>query len=569
MLRLSAPLILCAALAAQTSAQPAPNRFVPADSFLVVRTAAPAKWKQRFAKTQMAKLFQSPSLEPMLAQVSKALDEGIERIRTTGKLDADLIQSLVRDYAGDITVAMQLDWDDLAAAMAENRPPAVSMIVTLSPDGAFDLASVAAAVEKAVDQSAENRRPMKDLSVGDVRLRITADADTVQASVPAIVDGQLVMLFANDLEHAAPKMLAAEKRFDGAIGEKALYAHAHLAPAVSAFLAAIDEQAGAMIPFDLSQVFSDLGLSALDSGTLSIDATDKRTLVEMEVNLGSGDPGLFGALLVEAQPKMMRLVPANAEAFNVSHLDISAIYSVVAKVWEQFGDQIPMTMEDAESAFAEACKVRLKEDLLAHLGQEIVSLQSDDAVDPDEEEAPTNILATSCFAVALKDAKAFGQSLETLLRSRGMHAARKTEEYADQKIHRLRVAGLLEVEYAVTDDALLLVIGKNEGSSRNLRAILDAKKQGGEGPAILQKVVADAPTGWTGVSVSPVSGLFSTVKQIMKQAARNDQDARTQVINTIAGMLDAVVADAKQLGIEHAVSTTYATPRSLRTQIRL
>lgn len=569
MLRMSAPLVLCAALAAQTSAQPAPNRFVPADSFLVVRTAAPAKWKQRFAKTQMAKLFQAPSLEPMLAAVSKALDDGIERIRSSGKLDADVIQSLIRDYAGDITVAMQMDWEDLGAAMMEDRPPAISMIVALSPDGAFDLVSVAAALEKAVEQSTENRRPMKDLTVGDVRLRITADGDSVQASVPAIVDGQLVMLFANDLEHAAARMLAADKRFEGAIGDKALYAHAHLAPAVSAFLAAIDEQAGAMIPFDLSQVVSDLGLSAIDAGTLSIDATDKRTLVEMEMNLGSGDPGLFSAMLVEEQPKMLRLVPANAEAFNVSHVNLGAVYSVVAKVWEQLGDQVPMTMEDAEAAFAEACKVRLKEDLLAHLGSEVVTLQSHDEVDPDTEEEPANVMAATCFAVALKDGKTFGQSLETLLRARGMHAARKTEDYADQKIHRLRVAGLIEVEYAVTDDALLLVIGKNEGSSRNLRAVLDARKQGGEGPVILPKMVADAPAGWTGVSVSPVSGLFGTVKQVMKQAARSDQEERAQVVNTILETLDAVVADAKQLGIEHAVSTTYTTARSLRTQMRL
>ncbi len=569
MLRLSAPLIVCAALAAQTSAQPAPNRFVPADSFLVVRTAAPAKWKQKFAKTQMAKLFQAPSLEPAMTEFSKALDAGIERIRSTGKLDADVIQSLIRDYAGDITVAMQLDWDDLSAAMMEDRPPAMSMIVALSPDGAFDLASVAAAVEKAVEQSAENRRPMKDLTVGDVRLRITSDGDSVQASVPAIVDGQLVMLFANDLEHAAPKMLAADKRFEGAIGDKAFYARAHLAPAVSAFLTALDEQVGAMVPFELSQVMSDLGLSALDGGTLSIDATDKRTIVEMEMNLSDGDPGLFGAMLVQEQPKMLRLVPANSEAFNVSHANLGAVYSVVAKVWEQFGDQAPMTMEDAEAAFAEACKVRLKEDLLAHLGSEVVTLQSHDEVDPDAEQDPTNVVATTCFVVALKDGKAFGQSLETLLRARGMHAARKTEEYADQKIHRLRVAGLLEVEYAVTDDALLLVIGENEGSSRNLRAVLDVKKQGGEGPAILQKVVGDAPAGWTGVSVSPIGGLFSTVKQIMKQAARDDQDGRAQTVNAILGTLDAVVADAKQLGIEHAVSTTYTTARSIRTLMRL
>src|SRR5204862_200381 len=57
--------------------------------------------------------------------------------------------------------------------------------------------------------------------------------------------------------------------------------------------------------------------------------------------------------------------------------------------------------------------------------------------------------------------------------TRGLHAARKTEEYAGTKVHRLRVG--VEIEYAVTDDLLLLGFGNSAGAQKSLRAVLDER----------------------------------------------------------------------------------------------
>ena len=62
----------------------------------------------------------------------------------------------------------------------------------------------------------------------------------------------------------------------------------------------------------------------------------------------------------------------------------------------------------------------------------------------------------------------------------------------------MSLAGLVEVEYAITNEALLLVVGDREGARRNLRAVLDARKAAGadaELPAALQKHVAALRTG--------------------------------------------------------------------------
>lgn len=569
--RLFPSLLLAAALAAQTSAQPALNRFVPADSCLVARIAAPAKWQKVFARTQVGKLIDGPTLAPVWEKARQGLTSAMDRMRQSGEFDADLLQRFLDQYAGDYVVSLQVDWDDLGASMMEDRPPAFSLVVALTPDGAFDLAALSTAIETAVEKSEARRKPLRDLTVGDLRLRITADDGPMQGSLPAMVDGHLVMLLGADLEKSAGRLLAADKRYDGSLADKPFFLHAQLDQVVPKFMAALDEQVGAMMPFDLVQMLTDLGLGSLAGLSVSIDAIDKQMGTEFELSF-AGDPGYFGMFLVDKQPTMLRFVPANANWFSVSQMDINVLYGVVAKVWGQLAGQVPMSLEDAEAAFAESSKVRLKEDLLAHLGTELLTLQAEAPEAELDEDDPFAALGGSCFAMALRDGKTFGQSLETALRSHGLHAARKTEDYGDAKIHRLRLAGLFELEYAVTDDMVLITPGKNEGASQNLRAILDARKAGADAsrPAVLQKVLADLPAGWTGVSVAPFDGMARTLMNYVELAASqaDDEDSSAmleEVLSTVRGLLE----DAKRLGLEHAVGTTYTTSKSLLVRMRL
>lgn len=573
--RLSLPLLFCTALVAQqTAAEPAvaQNRFVPADSCLVVRMAAPAKWQQQFGKTQVMKLLQAKTMAPLLERLQAGDEAMLEELRSGG-FDADLVEKLLHDYTGDLIVSLQVDWDDAAVAMGEGRTPAMSVVFALTPGAGLDLAALAAEIGKVTEREAESHQPLRDVTVGDLRLRVGASDDVMQANVPAIVDGHLVvvMVFGGDFEPAATRLLGTADRFQGELGDQPLAVHARLAPMMATMLPALAEEGDANgAPFDVVAMLKGFGIGALDTFAMSVAADDQHATLEFGLALGDGDAGIFGAMLVDEQPKLLALVPPASDWFSIGHVDWNAIYGTLTKLWDELADVVPMSREDAEGAFAEAMKVRLREDLFAHLGTEMMTLQTYDpnAAAEDLDEDPMSALGQMCFAVSLRNGKAFGEALETALRARGMHASRKTEEYGDTKIYLLRLAGLLEVEYAVTDDMLLLAPGKGEGGRRNLRAVLDAKKQGaaGEPPAVLQAHLKDLPAGWSGVSVAPVAAMLASFRTGLAAAAASGEFPAD--LDEVTAVLEGLAGDVQRLGIEHLISTTYTTKRSLKARLR-
>lgn len=572
--RLLSPLLLCAALAAQqTSAEPAvaSNRFVPADSCLVVRMAAPAKWKQDFQKTQVMKLLQAKTLAPLLERLRAGDEAMLEELRSSGTFDADLVEKLLHDYTGDIVFSLQVDWNDVAAAMDEGRPPAMSMVVALTPAAGIDLGALATEIAQATERESESHQPLRDVTVGDLRLRVTANEGDMQANVPTMIDGHLVMVLVlgGEFEPAALRVLGTADRYEGAIGNQPLFVHAKVGPMLAQLLPVLADEADANgAPFDVAAMLRNLGLAALDTLSISVDADDKHSTAEIAMTLGDGDAGLWRAVLVEEQPKLLSLVPPACDWFSAGHTDWNAIYDTVTKVWDDLVDVVPMSREDAEAAFAETLKVRLREDLLAHVGTEMLTLTSHDLdVEQEDLEDPLAGMGNSCFVVSLRNGKAFGESLEKALRARGMHAGRKTEEYGTAKVHLLRIAGIFEVEYAVTDNLLLLVLGKAEGGRRQLRAVLDAQQQtGGERPAVLEAHLKELPAGWTGVSVAPISAILETMHTAMEaaSAAEDVPEEVEQLITALGGL----AGDVRRLGIEHMVAATYATRRSLKGRLR-
>jgi hypothetical protein len=472
-----------------------------------------------------------------------------------------------------VIVSLQVDWDDLAAAMGEGRMPAMSFVFALTPGAGIDLAALAAEIGKAMERESENRRPLRDVTVGDLRLRVTSDEDKVQANLPAVIDGHLVMLMVSggDFEPAAARLLGTADRYQGDIGDQPLSVHGKLAPMMAVMLPALAEEADANgAPFDAAAMLGNLGVGALDTFAMSVAADDQHATAEFGFTLGTGEPGFFGAMLVDEQPKLLRLVPPASDWFGVSHVDWNALYGTLAKLWDDLADAVPMSREDAEGAFAEAMKVRLREDLIAHLGTDLLTLQTydPDAAAEDLEDDPLAAMGSSCFVVSLRNGKAFGEALETALRARGMHASRKTEDYADTKIYLLRIAGMFEVEYAVADNLLLIAPGKGESGRRNLRAVLDAQKHGadGEPPAVLQALLKELPAGFSGVSVAPVAAMFAGLRTGL-EAAGNAPNA-PEGLHDIANMLTSLAGDVQRLGIEHMMSATYTTKSSFKTRLR-
>ncbi|MFN7590498.1 MAG: hypothetical protein ACK5UQ_18605, partial [Planctomycetota bacterium] len=470
-------LLLCALPAQDKS----PFRFVPADANFVVRISSPAKWQQQFAKAQMTKLFQSQTLAPMVGMMQEGYAQAIEQLRGEGTIDADLIDALVTTYTGDIVIAAKVDLSNLEEMMQTGEQPEFEVVMSLSPDGSFDLAKIAAEVEKAADKNPPSRGKVRELSVGNLKTRILEQEDGPNMSLPTLVDGHLVMFLGSKLEPQINRAIAATGHFTGGNATASMFVHAELGSLMkamtSAMGAAMDMQGA---PFDVAEMMRTLGLESMQNFDMSIAADGERVQIDTELGL-AGELGLFGAM-VSDQPslKLLRVVPDDVD-FNLMTVDAKVLFETVGKVWKAMGDEAPMSWDDAMAQANEATKVRVKEDLFDHLGAQMLFLNPAAKDGAEEEEPRSEIDAVlqmlpGCMAIELKNGKAFGESMETMIRSLGMQAARKTEEYQGHKVYKLNVGGMLQVEYAVTDDMLLLSLRNDESGQRTLRSVLDASK---------------------------------------------------------------------------------------------
>ncbi len=561
---------LCAAAAAQADS----NRFVPKDSTFVMRMAAPAKWKSQFAKTQLAKLLQAETLSPLMDQAGMAMQGMLEELRTSGAFDADLLEKMWSDYTGEIVIAAQIDGTKIAAAIENGDTPEFSVVVALTPDGKFDLAALSTALDKLIETTGQ--RPLKDLQVGDHRLRVTAD-DDVTTSVPAMIDGHLVMLVGSNLEAQAGKLLAADGRADAAGGDHAMSMHAELGTLLGSLLDMVAMQAeneGA--PFDVGQMLADIGLGSLSAMSMQIGAEGALVRSDLEISFGKADLGLFGALIVDQkEPKLLRYLPPSADAYSITAFDLGALYRTVGKIWDGLGDQVPMTFADFESMCAQELTVRLAEDLIAHVGTEMLSITDVEAavaagaaLAEEDEENPMAAFEGQMFGMSLRDGKKFEESLEKALRSRGLHAGRKTEEYVGTKLHRMTIAGIIELEYCVTDDLLLLALGKSESAHKSLRAVLD-QRASDTASSLTESVKArleNLPKGWSGLNVTPVASMVAGFQSALEQAG--NVAPMPEEMDMVLEVMQGIGKDLRRLGLQNMVATTHTSDRKFVTRMR-
>lgn len=562
-------LLLCALPAQDKS----PFRFVPADANFVVRISSPAKWQQQFAKAQITKLFQSQTLAPMVGMMQEGYGQMIEQLRGQGTIDADLIDALVTTYTGDIVIAAKVDLSNLEEMMQTGEQPEFEVVMSLSPDGSFDLAKIAAEIEKAADKNPPSRGKVRELSVGNLKTRILEQDDGPNMSLPTLVDGHLVMFLGSKLEPQINRAIAATGHYTGGNNTASMFVHAELGSLMkamtSAMGAAMDMQGA---PFDVAEMMRTLGLESVQNFDMSLAADGERMQVDYEIGL-AGELGLLGAFVTD-QPsmKLLRAVPDDVENFGLMTLDTKVVFATIAKAWKLVGDEVPMSWDEAMAAASEATKVRLKEDVIDHLGAQVLMLNPT-AKDGDEDEGNPMQMALQTMpvmAIELKNGKAFAESLETMLRSAGLHAARKTEEYQGQKVYKVNVGGMAQVEYAVTDDMLLLSVRGDETGARALRSAIDASKSAeGEMPARIKGLVAGLPEGWSGLSVMSMSETFKGVAKAMQMQAQMGAEELPPQAEMMFGMLQSLGEEMKRLGIDRAVATTHTSKNGLRMRMRM
>jgi hypothetical protein len=540
-------------LPAQTSATPSGNRFIPENSSLVLRVASPAKLRKQFGQTQVAKLGESQSLAPIMDMLGQQLEMNMDMMRDSGMFDADLAEGLLNTWMGDIVVSVQVDWDGMLDAMDYGDFPPMSIVIALSSDGDFDLG----AVVKEIDSWADREAPegvLKDMIVGDLTMRrVDNGGDGPDVALPMMIDGHLVMLVGTSIEKDATKLISNEGRFT--IQNTApLFVHADIGRLISTMLEADSGEA----PFDLAEMMDLIGIGALQHLSMSIKPDGTTVNGEMHLGLTKNNRGFFGMMPKgNQQPKLLGSIPPNSEAFSVSAMDLNAVMTMIQDVWGLAEDFTPMTFDDAMAMFTEATTVDLKRDLLDNIGKEFLTVQDADAmknIDMDEiEDDMSAMFAGTVFGLALNDSTKFDVALNKIIRSRGMHVGRKTEAYANAEIHRMKLLGMLDLEYSVNNNLLLIGIGGSEGTSRTLRNIIDTRATGEtQLPEILTKRVSGLAPGWNGIGITPIGTILEGLVMGMQATGEfgNEIDMATQITR-------GVVADMKRLGIGSIISAAY------------
>jgi hypothetical protein len=567
-----APLAALALLGVASAQQPSPFRFVPADAQFVLRVASPARWHQQFVGSKFANLLASDAVAPWLAKGRDGLAAAMAEAREKGGVDVDVVERWLAEYRGDMVFAISVDFTKVGAAIQNGEPPPMVFSLTLPPDGKFDLATLAATIAKSAE--AEDEAELRDLTIGEHKLRGSETGPGMTITLPTLIDGHLVMLGGFDLEKQGARWLADEDRMTAAREETSLWGRAELEGAMSAlieFAATAGEENGA--PMDIARLLRDLGLGAIESCTGSIARHADGAALDLALATKTENRGLLDLFPAELDAaKMLRWLPPGVDAYSVTPFDVGALYGLVERIWGGLADVVPMTFDDAMAAMAEATKVRLKEDLLDHVGkglmvvQNVASAVTPEAIAAAADEENLFGSAAGCYGLLLRDGKAFGASLETLLRSRGLHAARKSEDYAATKVHRLRLAGLVELEYAVTEELLLIAIGGEEPGNQ-LRGVLDARTAGAAAnlPKAAAAHVAALPKGWIGLQVSPIGQMLRSIGQAVEALAKSE-GAATESVEEITGVMRTLGDALEAVGLGTMVGAIYIEPTQIKVR---
>jgi hypothetical protein len=382
-------------------------------------------------------------------------------------------------------------------------------VLVITGDGKTELERLAQVAEESAADGEGNER-LFDVQAGSRTLRAARHEDGAAITLPFVVGPHLVMVGASDFEATLERLLAHERTL--AAGDVAhVTGSAGVWMNVRPVLAAVEDQIdaapnGAVI----GAVLDAAGVRAIDTLSCTVAPSGAHVVTTFGAELREDARGLLAAAAKPGGAPSFDLIPVQLPTWWTLRFDPDALYAAIGSLIEIGAEQNGQSFAQLEDQFAEFLHVRLYEDFIAHLGDQMfaVSQGADaDAADPEAAEG-------ACLGVLLDDPKAFGASLETALRSRGLHVSRKTEDYRGFAVQRFGFGGVT-IYYTVSGRAFL--VGVNDPGLRDLHAVLDEEKDRGEGkpraalPKPIDERLEQVARGWIGVNVEST---YDTLEQL-------------------------------------------------------
>jgi hypothetical protein len=550
---------------------PDPLRYVPPDAVFVLRSKGPAALRTELGGTGVGRALASQAV----ADAAKGLGEFLLTDLDLGdemSLRLEKLWTAIGGHEGAIVVGASV-----TLPLPEGRQiPHFVVSLAAFGDGHTDLQAVAAALRGMLPPD-EGRAQ----TLGGIDLRVHR-FDDVAVTEPVVHDGAVLMFCSDDLETAVPACVgehptpfpAAPELLRGAIGMQ--FEFQGLLPGVLEMIAR-EEGPGALVDM-LPKLVEELGLEAMQRVAATVYADGAQIVQEGMLEFGDGPRGVFDVFLPVRQtaPTLLRYLPSGAASFTLSSFDLEALHRLYVQMFAAHGEALPMTREEVEQKFTEFTKLRLYEDLLALVGDELLGIEDLAAqIAAGEEDDPRldrvmSEYGETCYVVRLRDGATFAANLEKMVRARGLHAGRKSEEYGGVRVYRLKLLGTVPIEYAVAGDAFVLGVG-GAGSQRNLRGVLDAIAAHGRGetpaglPKGLQARLAALPPDFTHLSAGALGealdGMVEVFEGIAATLAAEDMTLEDLdgAWHLVLPAVKALRADLKRFDADVSVTTGYST----------
>ncbi|MCA8954409.1 MAG: hypothetical protein KDE27_33195 [Planctomycetes bacterium] len=544
-----------------------PMRFVPSESEVIVRMRGPAAWQREFGSTGLAKAIASPALAPHWQNLLSALAHDAQLEAGAAERLAEL-PALLGGYDGEVALAVRIDWDQLDLE-AETFAGAVVLAITI--DESIDGVRLGERVAELLPPTSG-----EEIALGGTSVALRR-AGSWQFAGPIENGGCLLVVGGSDLATQGPKFFEPRDADQPALEDQIRRATfgAQLATGRSfTRLAELADGKGGEAKW--AALVGGLGLGAVVNMTWAMYPDGRFVGQSFGIDLDRAAGGLVadGLPTRGARPQLLRYVPPGAATYKVSSFVGRSLQDGYPRLVNFLAERLGTNREGLEQQFTAYTRLRLLEDVLALIGDEYLLLHDAAAAiagaDEDEPETMSKAegkFGNSCLVLQVKDGDAVRKSLDTVIRARGLHVGRKSEEHAGTTIYALTLAGILPIEYAVTDSAFVIALSSTEASKRLLRGVLDAAARGGdepfEFPAPVRERLEGLPENWSGIDVASlaevVEGLVATIDQVEGALASADATATTDPFAALVALLRALGPELARQGASTTVSVDYYT----------
>jgi hypothetical protein len=302
------------------------------------------------------------------------------------------------------------------------------------------------------------------------------------------------------------------------------------------------------------ELFSRLRMLGLKELALTMAPRDEHVLMDVLITEDPQQPSILDLLRPadSGAPDLLPVVPRSHRSWSLAHLRSQELVDMALEVTDLFMPGFDMSALDA--MFGEQFEgLSLSQDFLTHLGDEVLWLSDPEAgMDADLGEDPMGLVDGIAIGFELKDASAFAKSLDQMLRSRGLHASRKTSEYRGIETFEMPFLGMVPLEWAFGADFMILGIGPSGAEQAHL--VLDAEiaRRAGEEPPPFPEPVRERldvmPSNWVGASVTEITPILDMMADLLG-------DEEIGALPEMADMFRVLSGLARRYGLNSVVST--------------